>query len=172
MNIGAIGSMLEWNRRLTIDLTKQLFFDLVEGVFLKLTVDDIIGIIRGEGETEADYKQRVGDIILGYKISPAAIIYNSRPYSTSEPVLLEGDLEGAYAGYSYAGIYEDFQLESPPENLDEWVFPAITTKASTSAYFFILRLENTESSAIPLLVDKINRLIAAGIDYDIRIEYT
>jgi hypothetical protein len=169
MNIGAIGNSLEWNRRLTMSLIKQLRFDQCEGVFLTLMIDDFLNFMRASGETNAQYKERVIDIVLGPKISPAAIIYNARPYSTAEPYIAMNDNDMAYADVSYADCYETFQLTAPAAYVGTWVLPAVSRNVRGMIFFFILYVENTPDDQMSILMDKINSLIAAGTEFEVQV---
>ncbi len=169
-NNGAIAGMLEWERQLALSLLAQFNLLTAEGDFLELMVHKHIGIVRFEGETDVDYAQRVQDYIIAQKVSPATIIFYTRPFSTpGEPELLDASEDVAFADLSFSDVYTLFQNEAAGPEFDYWVFPALTTSLGSGAYFFILRLENTPSSDIAKVIDLVNRWIAAGIEYEIQI---
>jgi len=90
-NIGAIASLLEWNRQLSLTLTEQIFLDKATANFLDLIAHEHIGIVRYSGESDLDFIARLQKFIIGKKISPAAIIFCTTPFSSpGPPVLLEG----------------------------------------------------------------------------------
>jgi hypothetical protein len=165
LNMGALASVVEWNRRLTKSLIKMLFFDTAQGVFLSMIVSDHLGIVRGSGESDADYQRRVTEIILGHKVSPTAIINALVPYSfPNRPLLYEGQEGSAYADQSFSDVYTEFQVVSPVMR-DEWVFPAVTMALAGSIYSITVLLENTPNTSIPLVLDLLDRLVVAGVDY-------
>ncbi len=174
LNIGATAGILEWNRRIAKSLLTQLFFDQSEGMFLDLIAHKYIGMPRGGGESDTEYRNRIMDVILGHKVSPASIIFYSRPYSSKEPIIYEGSQGAAYAGLSYAGVYDEMLIEhsEKPQMIGQWVFPAMAIRVEGSDCFFVLFLEDTDPADLPMLVDKLNRLIAAGVEYEIRIKYS
>ncbi len=169
MKIGAIANPLEWNRRLTLSLVKQLRFDQAEGIFLRLMIDDFLGFMRAAGENDAQYKARVVDMVLGPKISPAAIIYNARPYSTTEPYLETNDFNMAYDDDFYDDYYDTVQLTNPPAYIGQWVMPAVTRNVRGMIFFFVLFVSNTPDDQVPILMEKINSLIAAGIEFEVQV---
>lgn len=170
-NLGAIANVLEWNRQLTKSLLKQIRLDLAEGRFLNLIAHDHIGIVRYDGETDLEYKTRIQNFIIAHKVSPASIIFYTRPFSSpGEPVIIEGQQDSAFADVSFSDNYTSFQNQTPGDEFLHWIFPAIATSSGASAYFFILILQNTASEDIPKVIDLVNRWIASGIDYEIHIE--
>jgi len=172
MNIGAVASMIEYNRRLSLSLIKQLFLDQAEGIYLNLIAQNYLDIARAQSESDADYRARIVELILGHKVSPAAIIYTMRKYSSQEPEIYEGKQNSAYASLSYAGVYSNFKITSGlPHLIDTFVFPAVTLLIEDEAFKFILFLWDTASGDIPLVIDTLNQFIAAGVTYEVRIQY-
>lgn len=170
LNLGAIGSTLEWIRKLSISLLAQLSLTTAEDKFLDFMIHDHIGIVRFENETDSEYRERVRNYIIAYKVSRAAIIYHTRPYSNpGEPQLLDGVDDAAFADVSFSDVYTKFRNTQAGPFYDWWVFPAITTSVGGSAYFFVLRLENTDSADIAKVIDLVNRWIASGIAYELQI---
>ena len=172
LNLGVIADLLEWNRLLTITFLKQLFFDQTQGKFLDLIAHDHFGLIRASGESDSVYIDRVKNIILGRKISPASIIVNTTPYSSpNPPIIIEGDQEQMYADVSFTEYYQDsFQVlisTSAKYPVGDWVLPAIAFSFDAGAFFFILILEIIDSNDLPAVIDIVDRHIAAGIDYEI-----
>jgi hypothetical protein len=49
------------------------------------------------------------------------------------------------------------------------VYPAITTLGNALFYLLII-LSNTPLKQIPAILDKLSRIVAAGVDYEIQIE--
>lgn len=169
-NIGVIADVLEWTRQLSICLIQQLFLNEAEGKFLDLMVHNHIGIVRFENESDIDYSERVKNYIIAHKVSRASVIYFARPYSSpGEPELLDGIDDAAFADLSYSDVYTSFQNEAANQYEDWWVFPAITSSIGDTAYFFVLRLENTDSADIAKVIDFLDRWKAGGIAYELQI---
>lgn len=169
-NNGAIAGCLEWIRQLSIGLLKQICLSTAEGKYLDYMVHNHINLVKFQNETDTAYRERVRNYIIAPKISRASIIYYSRPFSSpGEPQILDGVDDAAFADVSFSDVYTSFQNQGLGLENNYWVFPALTTSISGSAYFFVLRLENTVSSDIVKVVDLIDRWIAAGIAYEIQI---
>jgi len=170
-NIGAIGSTLEWLRRLTLDLVDQLFLDIADPEYVSFTIEDFLGIGRYDGETDADLIDRVKILLFGQKMTVPAIIEHCSRFSTpGPPSISEGGAVMAYADVSYSDVYGSWQNQTPGPEFDYWIFPAMSSSGAGQSYYFILTLQNTGSQEIVQAVDLVNKLIAAGVDYDIIIE--
>ena len=168
-NSGQIANVLEYLRGLSKDLLTQIFLNQAEGKYLDLIAQDTIGLTRYSGENDADFVARIQKFLIGDKISKAAIIFCTRPFSSpGEPVILEGEQDAAYATFSFAGVYSSFQLVAPPSQFNFFVFPAIS-RSQQSAFFFVIQLENTPSEDIFKVIDILNRTVAAGIVYELQI---
>jgi hypothetical protein len=169
-NIGAIAGMLEWMRNLSIDLVDQLFLNLAEGKWLDFIAHRHIGIVRYSGESDVDYISRIQKFIMADKVSPASIIYYTTPFSSpGAPQILEGEVDAAFAYASFSDNYDLFQNQSPGPQNNWWIMPAIPVGASSVAFFFVLRLENTSSADIEKVIDIVDRWKAEGIGYRIQI---
>lgn len=170
VHIGAIASTFEWVRQLAKSLVLQLFLNQATGKFLDFLVHNHIGIVRYEGESDDSYRHRVQVYIIAPKVSRAAILYYTRPFSSpNPPAILDGLDDAPYADLTFADVYESFQNEAPGPEYLYWVFPAITLPVSASAYFFILQLENTPLSEVPAVLNLVDRWVAGGISYEIQI---
>ena len=168
--IGAIASVFEWQRQLALSLLKQLFLTEAEGKFLDLMIHEHIGLMRFENEDDAVYSARVQDYIISQKVSRAAIIYYTRPYSDpGEPEILDGADDAAFADITHSDVYTEFRNEQVGAFYHWWVFPAITASIGATAYFFVLRLENTNSADIAKVIDLLDRWVAGGIAYELQI---
>ena len=101
-NIGVIADMLEWNRRLTLSLGRQLYLDQATGFMLDYYVQTATGIYRFEGESDSEYSIRIKNYILSRRCSPASIIHYTQLYSPGGmPKLLEGQMDSAFADVSF-----------------------------------------------------------------------
>ena len=168
-NNGAIAGSLEWVRQLSLDLAQQIFLNKAEGKFLDYMVHDHIGLVRFENESDPDYQARVKDYIIAHKVSRAAIIFYARPYSTTEPEILDGSDDTAFADVTFSDVYNSFQSEQTAGPfVNWWVLPALTTTGS-SAYFFIIRLMDTATEDIAKVLDMLEKWHAAGIEYELQI---
>lgn len=169
-NAGAVANMLEFVRQLSLCLIDQLFLDRASGKYLTLTTHEIIGIVKFEGESNSVFVSRIQDYILGYKVSRAAIIFYTRPFSSpGEPQILDGLDDAAFADVSYSDNNTMFQLGVNPPFTNWWVLPGVTISEQGASYFFVLRLENTASADIVKVVDLVNRWKGDGIGYEIQI---
>lgn len=168
-NIGAIANILEYTRRLSIDLLDQLFLNRAEGKYLDLIAQEVIGIVRYAGESDTDYVDRIQKFIISPKVSPAALIFCLRPFSTAEPVFLEGEQDAAFANVSYASQYNSFQqLTIGPENL-HWILPAIASGTGDGSFFFSIVLENVADEDIVKIIDIIERIGVAGVNFSLQL---
>lgn len=169
LNAGAIASVFEWLRRLGKDMLIQLDMSQAEERFLNLAAHDHIGIVRYPGESDGDYVYRVQKFLFGEKTTRAAIIHHMRQFSTTEPLILEGIHDACFADVSFTDVYQGFRNQTPGPEYQHYVFPAITTNAAGSVFFFILELTETPSSEIKELLDWMDRWVSVGISYEIRI---
>lgn len=166
-NIGVLAGMLEWNRDLTKTLVKQLDLTQATGKYLDFIAHDHLGIFRHASESDTDFVTRIQDYIVGAKVSPGAIIYHMRKFSSTEPQILEGEQDGAFADVSFSDVYQGFR--DVVDNL--FVFPALTVGSDSQAFFFILILEDTAAADVTALFEELERLVAAGIEYEVQITY-
>lgn len=171
-NNGAIAGALEWVRQLSLFLQDQLQLDKASGRYFNLIIENFIGIVKYEGESQTDFVNRIISFILDPKVSEAAIIAATTPYSSpGPPQFLEGS-ESAFADVSFADNYDSFQNTTVGNEFNYWIMAAIAASGSSFSYFFILRLENTASADIVKVVDIMSRWVASGIDYEIQIVET
>lgn len=169
-NKGAVASVFEWERQLALCLMQQLVLTTATGKFLDLMLHDHVGIVRFEGDTDTEYQDHARNYIIAHKVSRASIIFYTRPYSSpGEPEILDGADDAAFADVSYSDVYTGFEATSTGPFDGWWVFPALSSGIGGTAYFFVLRLENTASGDIAKVVDLVNRWIASGIRYELQI---
>lgn len=170
-NIGYMANLLEWNRKLVLKLLTQLDLTQAESQYLDLIAHKHLGITRYSGETNAEFVARIQVFVIAHKVSPASIIYHTKQFSSpGDPVLLEGPLDSAFADVTFTDNYQTFQNQAPGDDYLWWVQPAITVGADGGLFFFILILQNTPDADIPKVIDLVDRLIAAGVNYQIQIE--
>lgn len=168
-NLGVIASVLQYTVTLYIDLVSQIFLDESEGTYLDLIAHNHIGIVRYTGETDANYITRIQKFILNEKTSPTAIIVAARPFSSVEPIIVEGATDSAFADWTFSDNYTSFQNQTAGAEFDYWIMPAIAIGQDSSAFFFILILENTTEAQVPELLDMLERYVAAGVSYEVQI---
>ncbi len=172
-NIGAMANLLEYNRELSKCLIDQLDFNLQTGIYLTLTVHELLGEFRYEGETDAQMVARIQGYILDYKVSRTAIILGTTKFSTpGTPEILRCSSDIMYCDVGYCdstgAVFEvasgDFQ--------GEFVTPGYTSLLGSGTPFcFRLILENTTLAQLPELADVVDRWVASGIQVIIEIEY-
>lgn len=168
-NEGAMSDLLEYNRELTAGLLKQIYFDQSHGSFLNMIINNHIGISRGNGESDDEYKKRTTDCLFSPKISPAAIKFLLRDYSTpNPPEIVEGEGVFCYSDSSYSDVYKKFKARGETYLTGSWVYSAIT-HYNVTAYLIIVILYNTPVQKLPVVIDIIKRSIAAGIDFQIEV---
>jgi len=172
IDIGCIASQIEYLRRLTIDLIKQIYIDQASGEFLEYQLEDFFGSLRLEDETDVEWVQRTIAIVFQHKVSRATIIYSLRPYSTQEPIISNVVEDSAYADFSFADIYVKSKSMNPYGTGYVFVFPAVTENYSSAFFTIKITLYNTPSSDIYTVQGILNNIFAAGISYVLQIIYT
>lgn len=173
-HIGAIADVLEWNRHLTLGFLKQIFLNTAEGKYLDDYCYDMFGMYRNEGETDAEYSERVRKYILSNRLSPASIIVAVKDYSGKLPEIIEGQLDAAFADITYSDVYVPaWQCENPLPHPYHgwWVFPAIPTGTDGGEFYFILIVYNMKPEDAITVVDIVNTWKASGVGYHIEVRY-
>lgn len=171
IDIGAITSQIEYLRRLSVSLLKQLYIDQASGEFLEYQLEEFFGSLRATDETDAAWVQRTMDLVFNQKVSNASIIFALRPYSSIEPQLsLVVSDESAFADFSYADVYVKDETTLDGETV--FVLPALAENFDSSFYTFKVILYDTETSDLFAVTDLINKIIAAGISYILQINYS
>ena len=172
IDIGVFASQVEYLRRLTIDLIKQIYIDQASGEFLKYQLEEFFGSLRLEDETDAEWVQRTIAIVFQHKVSRATIIYSLRPYSTREPIISNVVEDSAYADFSFADVYIKSKSLNPYGTGYVFVFPAITENYSSAFFTIKITLYDTPSSDIFTVQGILDNILAAGISYVLQIIYT
>lgn len=173
-NIGAIADLLEWNRRLTISLQKQIFLNQASGNLLDEFCLTMFNIYRNEGETDAEFAERVRQYILSHRLSPASIIKAVERYSSLLPEIIEGQIDSAFSDVIFSDIYFSAwqHVEPAPDPYAGWWFlPAITCGADGGEFFFILVMYNLAPEDVLTVVDIVDEWKAAGVGYMIEVRY-
>jgi hypothetical protein len=174
ITIGAIASQVEYLRKLSIELIKQLYINTASGEFLKYQLETFFNSLRAEDETDAAWVQRTIQIVFYPKLSRAAIIFALRPYSPGhDAVITTVEEKSGYADFSFAGVYIEGQSVNPgPDNYNIVVLPAIAEAYDSSYYTIQIDLYDTNLADIYNIMDLLDRIITAGITYKLRINYT
>lgn len=169
-NLGAITNNIEYLRKLSIDLLKQLFIDQASGEFLKYELETFFQSLKLQDETEADWIDRTISLVFQPRVSKASIIYALRPYSSLEPEIVNGGGDSAFADCSFADrtIKYSTTFEGQPFE----VYPAFAQTDSSSYYSIIVILYDTPSNSLYTVSDILNKYIAAGISFTIEIRTT
>lgn len=171
IDIGALASMIEYLRRLSIDLRKQLYIDQASGEFLKYQLEEFFGSLRLEDESDDQWVQRTIATVFQQKVSRATIIYSLRPYSTQEPIISNVIEDSAYADFSFADVYLKYKATNPYGTGYVFVFPAVAENYSSSFFTIKITLYNTLSSDIFTVQSILDKILAAGISYVLQIIY-
>lgn len=171
-NIGVIANVLEWLRKQATgdgSYVDQIYLTRAKTKWLNLTAQVYIGLLRFEGETDTDYVARIQKYITAPKISPASMIICLRDFSTTEPVILEGAADTAFADVSFSDQYRVFKVITPGPEFDNFVQPALAGPVLGGGPFFLVLLTGTNPNDYNRVFDIINRWRAAGTTYEIQI---
>jgi hypothetical protein len=171
IDIGAITSQIEYLRRLSIDLVKQLYIDQATAEFLIFQLEEFFNSLRLEDETDTEWVQRTIATVFQPKVSNASIIYSLRPYSSLEPVLTNVIQESAFADFCFADAYNSGSYTMDDGTLVYWL-PAIAENYASSFFTIKITLYNTASEDIWTVQNIIVKLLAVGIRYILEIIYT
>lgn len=169
-NRGEIANLLEYNAALAASYLEQLNPSTAIDKYLEFALQDVCGIIRYPGELQADYIERVKNVMFGFKCSCAAIVYYVSQYSSPQPPeCIEGPNLIMYSDVSFSDVYIDFQIVTAGLEFGYWVWPAIPGDGPGTGFFFLLILYNTPSNELAEVVDIVNRVKAGGINYEIQV---
>jgi hypothetical protein len=171
IDIGALASQIEYLRRLSICLVRQLFIDEATGDFLKYQLNEFFDSLQLEDETEAEWVQRTIATVFQQKVSRAAIIYSLRPYSTQEPEITNVIQESAFADFSFADVYTSGNYTMADGTMVSWT-PALAENFSSSFFTIKVTLYNTTTDDIWTVQNILRKIVAAGITYILVIQYT
>jgi hypothetical protein len=167
IDIGAIGSQIEYLRQLSICSLKQMYINQATSDFLKFILNNFFDSLRLTDETDVQWVNRTIATVFAHKVSRATIIYAMRPFSSIEPEIVNVIQDSAYADFSYADVYISDTTEFDGETVH--VFPAIAEDYQ-SAYFTIkIILYDTQLSDIFTVQDVLDKIIAAGISVILQI---
>jgi hypothetical protein len=161
IKLGAITSQIEYLRRLSIDLVKQIYINQTSGEFLIYQLEQFFNSLRLTGESDAQWIARTIATVLQPKVSRASIIYVLRPYSTVEPVIELAYTASAYADFSYASLNA--------EDTAQMVLPDIAGDFDSYYFTFKIILHGTLSSDLYTIYNILAIMVAAGISYILEI---
>jgi len=170
IDIGVLTSQIEYLRRMSLDLIKQLFIDQSSEEFLKYQLEEFFSSLRLEDETDVDWIQRTIATVFQKKVSTATIIYSLRPYSTMEPEIVNVSTEGAFADFCFADIYESGSYILDGETY--YYAPAISGDYENAFFTIKVTLYDTESQDLWTVTNILDRMLAAGITYILEIKTT
>jgi len=171
IDLGVFASQIEFLRRLSFCLAKQLFLTEASGEFLIYQLEEFFNSLRLEDETDLEWIQRTIVTVLQPKLSNASIIYSLRPYSSQEPEISNISTESAFADFCFADVYTSGSYTLPDSTVIKWL-PAIAETFSSSFFTIKITLYNTATEDIWAVQNIIQKLIAAGISYILVIQYT
>lgn len=166
-NAGAMGNVLEFERRLARFFLLMLNFDEAVGAHMDNIADDWLGNPRPKNYTDDQYYEYVFNNILAFKESAYSIISILQPLS-SEPVLIleEGNWSGnmflkvSYFGYYYMGRTAGGDLITP-------AILAGDTSEGTGDFYFRVKIQPISAVAEILIIKYLKIAHVAGVDYDI-----
>jgi hypothetical protein len=171
IDIGIITSQIEYLRRLSISLMKQIYVDQAVGEFLEFQLEEFFGSLRAGSEIDAAWVQRTIDLVFNQKVSRASIIFVLRPYSSIEPeVTTVVSDESAFADFSYADVYVKATVVVGGSNV--YILPALAEDFDSSFFTFKVELWDTDTADIFAITDLLNKIIASGVSYILQINYS
>lgn len=168
IDIGAIASELEYLRLFSLSLIKQLTLTNASTDFLKYTLENFFGSYRLDGETDAEWLNRVIATVFQPKVSRAAIIYALRAYSNQEPEIEDGSGSSAFSNVCFAGRNKKYLTTFKGKTF--FVFPATANDFSSLYFFIIITIYQNNTANVMNAVNVINKMIAAGIKYALQIK--
>jgi len=171
IDLGAKASMLEYLRRLSINLVTQMYIDQAEAEFLTYILNNFFDSLQLEDETDSEWIQRVIATVFQNKVSNASIIYYLRPYSTIEPMITNIIQESAYADFSFADAYNSGSYTMSDGTLVVWL-PALAENFQSTFFTVKITLYNTATADIWTVQNILRKVLAAGISYILEIQYT
>ena len=169
IDIGIIASQIEYLRRLSIDLLKQMYIDQASGEFLKYQLEEFFSSLKLEDETDVEWVLRTIAIVFQQKVSRATIIFSLRSFSTQEPVISSVVEDSAFADFSYADVYVKDKVLFGTEYV--FVLPAVAENYSSAFFTIKITLHDTPASDIYTVQGILDRILAAGISYVLQIIY-
>ena len=170
IDIGADASIIEYLRRLSICLVKQLFLDEADSSFIDYIAEKYFNTLRFKSETNEDLINRIIAKVFRHKVSKAALIVALRPYSSQEPEIENVLSDAMFASYSFASRYKSFRATY--NGGEKKVYPAIARSFSFSLYTIKIILYDTSSSQISTVNNVVKEVKASGITYELVIRTT
>ena len=171
-NKGGVANLLEYLKDLANCLLVQFDPDLNSDTWMDFIFHQHFGLPRWPGETNQEWAQRVSDFVLAPKLSPASIIFFTRPYSATEPEILEGLESAAFAGRCYAGVGRTGIIQTPGYKYGTWMFPARARSTSSAVYTLTIRLTDTANADLEKLAEIMRRWVHPGIRWKVLIDQT
>lgn len=167
IDIGAMASMIEYLRLLSLSLSKQIYMDQSSGEFLTFILDEYMQVPRLTGETDSVWASRAKSVLFQPKVSRAALISLLRPYSSDEPVIINEASNAMYADCSFADRYSAYSTTVDGSKFS--VYPAIAETFNNILFSIIIKLTKTKPEDYSSVTDLLEKSIASGIYYTIQI---
>ena len=167
IDIGAMASMIEYMRLLSLSLSKQIYMDQSSGEFLSFILDEYMQLPRLTGETDEVWATRAKKILFQPKVSRAALISLLRPYSTEEPVIINEASNAMYSDCSFADRYSAFTTTTGGKKMV--VYPANSETYNNIMFSIIIKLTKTNPDDYASVTDLLEKSIASGIYYTIQV---
>jgi hypothetical protein len=157
INTGAVSNVVEYLRRFAVFLILQLDLSQASGDWLDYIAELAYSMVRGYGETDAQFFYRIESTIFSNGPSPISIEDALAPYATLVQVI-EGIDDGAFSEVSFTECYRNF--DSP-----QIVKAAIAGQEGGMPFFFRVIMVGADPTKARLILDTIMRLKAAGVSF-------
>ncbi len=168
VNAGAIGNVLEYERRLARFLIDMLFLHSSKGEYLDIIGGDWMNNERPDGYDDEKYLAYLNTKILGGKETPNYIITTLQPFS-SQPVLIfeSGSWKnGMFFNTSYLGYYEQGKRDSS----NKAITPALmggSNVEGTGDFFFRIKLQPNDEISEKIILILLFFSHVSGVAYEI-----
>lgn len=167
IDIGAMASMIEYMRMLSLSLSSQIYLDEATGDFLEYFLDEYFQTTRLEGETEQSWIKRAKGLLFRPKVSRAALINLLRPYSAVEPEIVNEEDNAMFSDCSFADRYS--ASTQIVDGKAFHVYPAVAESFNDILFSIIIKLTRTSPPDYASIADLLSKSIASGIYYSIQI---
>lgn len=164
INTGSISNALEYTKRLNDFLVDQLDLTTASDSWLDYIGENMYGIDRLGGESDADYSTRIIQKTVEVQCTVVAITNMLEDYGDNV-LIVEGIDDGAFADISFANNYKDFNR--PGEDV---VKAALAGDFNGLPFFFRVIMENVDPANYKLILDLIDDYKAAGVQYVVQID--
>lgn len=173
LDAGAMGSALEYERRLARFMVSQLRIDKAQNFYLNDYAQGNLNIERPSGFTDEQYRDFIIKLILGLKETPYAIEFILQEFSSIPVVVFQngGSTTTAFYGVTYYGFY-DVGVERD----DGFIIPPALNNGSVTEgdgiYLYRVHLQPIDEVAEQIILILLDAATVAGVRYEITYEST